>query len=180
MKLRLPSKKLIIGMLSILITAAILLSVVPSAYAEGTGPLTAIPGLGRPSNETLMRMHSKEGSWLRDMESLFTKSNQLSGAFQSLIDAEAKEGKNVTILTDALTTFDSEVTASREIHTLAGANILNLVGWKANGDVRDRLAAGISLLDGRAGLRDANFRLTTAIENLSKGFAKWRTARIRP
>jgi len=178
MKMRLSSKKIMLGMLSVLIALAILLSMAPSAYAEGSGPTTLIPGLGHPSNETLMRMHNSEGNWLREMESMFTEANQLSVSFQDLITAESAENKVVTSLSDALITFDSEVTASRQIHTLAGANILNLVGWKANGDVRDRLAAGISLLDGRAGLKDANFRLSYAITTLKKSFVQWRNARI--
>ena len=178
MKMRMPSKKLLIGMLGVLIAVAILISIAPSAYAAGSGPTTLIPGLGHPSNETLMRMHNSEGTWLRDMESMFTDANQLSVSFQALITTLSSENKVVTSLSDALVTFDSEVTASRQIHTLAGANILNLVGWKANGDVRDRLAAGISLLDGRAGLKDANFRLSFAIATLKKSFVQWRNVRI--
>ncbi len=178
MNMRLTSKIWTIGMLSVLIAVAVLLCLAPSASAEGSGPTTVIPGLGRPSNDTLIRMHNSEAGWLRDMESTFTEAGKLSSTFQGMIDALAGDNKDVTSLKSALVTFDSEVIASRAIHTRAGADILNLVGWKANGDVRDRLAAGISLLDGRAGLKDVNFRLSFAIEVLNKAFVKWRAARI--
>jgi hypothetical protein len=170
--------KFIFGMITILITAAVLLTAVPSAYAEGTGPLSPIPGLGRLPNETLIRMHNIEGNWVREQASMFYTANDLSKTFQALINAEAKKGKNVTILKDALVVFDSELTAVQEIHNLAGVVVFNLVGWKANGDVRDRQAAGQSLLEGRTTLRDANFRMTNAMAILRKSFAKWRASRI--
>ena len=96
-----------------------------------------------------------------------------------MIDAEKKKGKDVTILQTAFNVFDSELTASQEIHNLAGVVIFNLIGWKANGDVRDRQAAGQSLLEGRTTLNDANFRLTQAMSDLRKSFNKWRASRIR-
>ena len=158
MKIKIPSKKYIFGMLTILITIAVLFSTVPVAYAEGNGPLSPIPGLGRLPNETLIRMHNIEGNWVREQASLFRTANSLSKTFQTLITAEAKKGKNVTILQDAFNVFDTEVTASNEIHNLAGVVVFNLVGWKADGGVRDRQSAGQSLLEGRTTLRDANLK----------------------
>jgi hypothetical protein len=150
--------------MSVLIAIAVLLTAVPAVSAESSGPLTPIPGLGRLPN---------------DLQSLFVEANTLSGTFQTLIDAETKGKKNVVDLQDALVTFNSEVTASKEIHILAGNTIFSLVGWKATGDVRDRLAAGASLLDGRTVLKDAHFRLSNAIAILRKSFVLWRQARIR-
>jgi hypothetical protein len=167
-------------MLSALIAFAVLVTVVPAAYAEGTGPLTPIPGLGRLPNETLVHMHKKEGTWFTDQESLLTEASQLSGTFQKLIDAESKRGKNVSDLQAALATFNSELTACQQIHTLAGATIYSLVGWRADGGVKDRMAAGQSLLDGRASLKDANFRMTDAMFELRKSFALWRASHIHP
>ena len=178
MKMHLPSKKFFVGMLSVLAAIAILLTVVPAAYAEGSSPNSPIPGLGRQSNEVLIRMHKLEGGWFNDQDSLIKTADQLSGKFQTLIDAEAKAGKNVSMLQDALANFDSELAAGKEIHGLAGSQIFSLVGWKSTGDVRDRLAAGQSLLDGRAALVDANFRLTHAMPSLEKAFNLWRASRI--
>ena len=178
MKKFLQSRMFIVGVLSILIALAVLVSAVPAAYAEGNGPLTQIPGLGRPSNDTLMRMHNKEIGWLKDQESMFFVANRLLKTFQAVIDAESKAGKDVTILVEAYAVFNSELEASRQINTQAGVTILNLTGWKASGDVRDRLAAGQSILDGRVQLKDASFRLTQAIADLRKGFSKWRATRI--
>jgi hypothetical protein len=178
MKLRLPSKKFILSALSILIAIAILLTVVPAAYAEGSDPISPIPGLGRINNNTLIRMHKQEGTWYNDQETLLKQAGSLAATFQKLIDAEAKQGKNVSILQDGLATFESELTACREIHLVAGASIFSLVGFKVNGDVRDRLAAGQSLLAGHASLKDAHVRLTMAMDDLSRSFAKWRHTRI--
>jgi hypothetical protein len=178
MKMCLPSKKYFVGVLSILIVISILATVVPAAYAEGTGPLSPIVGLGRPSNDTLIRMHKLEGSWFNDQDALLKKANQLSVSFQALIDAESKAGKVVTSLQDAESVFDSEVIASTQIHAEAGAIIYSLVGWNGAGDVRDRAAAGQSLLDGRDKLKDANFRLTYAMDTLQKSFVSWRSHRI--
>ena len=179
MKMCLPSKNTMVRTMSVLITIAVLLAAVPAVSAESSGPLTPIPGLGRLPNETLVLMHKNEGTWYNDLQSLFVEANTLSGTFQTLIDAESKAKKNVLSLQDALVTFNSEVTASKEIHTLAGTTIFSLVGWKATGDVRDRLAAGASLLDGRTVLKDAHFRLSNAIEILRKSFVLWRADRIR-
>lgn len=179
MKLHLPPRKFIIGVFSTLVAIAILLSVVPAAYAEGDGPLTPIPGLGRLPNETLVRMHKTEISWYTDQEKLFKKANALSASFTDLIAAETAAQKNVTILQDALIVFNSEVIACREIHNQAGVVIFTLIGFKASGDVRDRLVAGQSLLDGRDTLKDANFRLSLAMADLRKSFNVWRHSFIR-
>jgi hypothetical protein len=96
-----------------------------------------------------------------------------------LIASETSKGKNVDGLNAALYAFETEVTASQQIHTTAGAAIFSITGFKVNGDVRDRLAAGQQLLDGHASLADAHFRLTRAMADLEKGFAKWRHDRIR-
>jgi hypothetical protein len=178
MKLRLPSKKFILSALSALIAVAILLTVAPAAYAEGDGPLTPIPGLGRVPNETLVRMHKTEISWYTDQEKLLKKANDLSVSFADLITWEETAKKNVTILQDALIVFNSELIACREIHNQAGVAIFNLIAFKANGDVWDRLVAGQSLLDGRDSLKDANFRLSQAMEDLRKSFVAWRHTRI--
>ncbi|HEY3311048.1 MAG TPA: hypothetical protein VGK00_05345 [Anaerolineales bacterium] len=178
MKLNLPSSKIYTGAFSILIVLAILLTVVPAVSAEGNGPLSAIPGLGRLPNPTLVLMHKKEGSWYNDQFDLIRKANLLSKTYQDLINAESKAGRNVSDLVDALATFDAEVTASTEIHNQAGAIIYSLIGWTVDGAVKDRLAAGQSLLDGREALRDSNFRLNNAMNILRKSFVTWRARRI--
>ena len=179
MNMRLPSKKSLTAIISAVIVVAVLAMVVPAVSAEGTGPLTPIPGLGRLSNLTLVHMHAMEGGWYNDQNALLQKGDKLDVTFQDLITTETKTGKDVSSLQDALATFNSEVTASKEIHILAGNTIFSLVGWKATGDVRDRLAAGASLLDGRTVLKDAHFRLSNAITILRKSFVLWRQARIR-
>lgn len=178
MKLRIPTKKFLLNSLSILIAIAVLLTVVPAAYAEGDTPLSPIPGLGRLPNNTLILMHKKEGGWYGDQEALLKQADKLAAAFQQLIDAESKQGKNVSILQDGLATFESEVAASREIHLVAGGLIYSLVGFKVNGDVRDRLAAGQQLLDGHASLKEAHVRLTMAMIALNHRYADWRHTRV--
>jgi hypothetical protein len=178
MKLRLPSKKFIVSTFSLLVAIAVLLAVVPAVSAEGEGPLSPIPGLGRLPNVTLVRMHKLEVSWYNDQTALLKKAEQLSAKFADLITAESKAGKDVSMLQAGLDTFNAEVAASREIHALAGTTIFTLVGFKATGDVKDRIAAGQSLLDGRDTLKDANFRLIKAMFDLRKSFSKWRQHRI--
>lgn len=178
MKLRLPSNKIILSAIGLLIALAVLLTVVPAAYAESNGPLTPIPGLGRLPNETLVRMHQKEVNWYNDQEDLFKKANSLAEKFQALVTAEAAAQKDVTILQETLTTFQNEIGACREIHNVAGASIFSLAGFGSNGQVKDRLAAGQALIDGRTSLKESHFRLQKAIDDLSKGFAKWRHTRI--
>jgi len=178
MKLSLPSKKFILSSFSLLVAIAILLTVVPTVYAEGEGPLTPIPGLGRLPNATLVRMHKLEISWYNDQTALLKKSEQLAAKFADLIKSEASEGKDITILQTALDTFNVEVTASREIHAVAATAIFTAVGYRADGGVKDRLVAGQSLLDGRDSLKEANFRLMQAIADLKKSFVKWRHYRV--
>ena len=177
MNMHLPSKKFFVGMFSILAAIAILFTIVPAAYAESS-PDTAIPGLGRIPNDALIRMHKQEGGWFNDQDALLKEANQLSANFQTVIDAEAKANKNVSLLQDALATFDAELSAGKDIHGQAGNIIFSLVGWRSTGDVKDRLAAGQSLLDGRAALQDANFRLTRAMPALERAFNMWRATRI--
>ena len=83
------------------------------------------------------------------------------------------------MLQDALATFDGELAAGKEIHGQAGGIIYSLVGWHSTGEVKDRQAAGQSLLDGRAALQDANFRLTRAMPALERAFNMWRASRIK-
>ena len=61
---------------------------------------------------------------------------------------------------------------------MAGASIFSLVGFKVNGDVRDRLAAGQLLLDGHASLKEAHVRLEVAMTALHHSYASWRHDRI--
>lgn len=178
MKLRLPSKKFIVSSFSLIVAIAVLLTIVPAVSAEGEGPFTPIPGLGRLPNITLTRMHKLEISWYTDQEDLFKQANSLSTDFTDLITAESKAGKNVDILQTALDTFSAELTACREIHLAAGTAIFTSVGFRDSGDVKDRLAAGQSILNGRDGLKDANFRLSQAMYDLHKSFTKWRQSRI--
>lgn len=180
MKFNQPTQKTHIGIINILIVLAILFAVVPAVFAEGSGPLTAIPGLGKVPNATLIRMHNTEGNWVREQESLFQTANELSKSWLKLIAAEKKSGKDVTILQAAFDIFDNELTASREIHIQAGVVVFNLIGWKASGEVRDRQAAGQSILDGRTYLNDAKFRLINAMADLRKSFNKWRASRVGP
>jgi hypothetical protein len=178
MKLSLPSKKLIVSAFSVLMVIAILLTVVPAVSAEGEGPLSPIPGLGRLPNVTLVRMHKQEASWFNDQEALFKKANLLASKYAALITEVTKSGANPAILQEGLDTFNAEIAASREIHATAGAAIFSLPAFKVNGDVRDRIAAGQSLLDGRDALKDAHFRLIKAMVDLRKNFAKWRHDRV--
>jgi len=179
MKLRLSLKKLIVSSLSLLMAIAVLLTIVPAVAAEGEGPFTAIPGLGRLPNATLVRMHKLEVSWYNDQSSLLKKADQLAATFTDLIKAESSANKDVTILQTALDTFNAEVAASREIHLVAGTAIFNGVAFNASGDlIKDRLVAGQSLLNGRDSLKDANFRLIKAMADLRKSFGKWRHDRV--
>jgi len=179
MKLHLPSKKFIVSSFSLLVAIAVLLTVVPAVYAEGEGPLTPIPGLGRVPNATLVRMHKQEIGWYNDQEALLRQTRVLSSRFTDLIAAQASMGRDTGGLQAGLATFEAEVTASREIHLVAGTAIFNLIAFKESGNVGDRLAAGQSLLDGRTSLKEANFRLTRAMADLRKSFDKWRHSRLR-
>jgi len=178
MQRRLPSKKILFGLLSALVAIALLVSVIPAMAAGAGDENTPIPGMGRVPNPTLVRMHNKLGSWFNDQEDLLREADGLSQNFQALIDVHQKAGKNVTILENGLATFEAEVAASREIHLVAGAAIFSTAGFKVNGDVRDRLVAGQQLLDGHASLKDAHFRLAQAIHDLRKTFTNWRHTRV--
>jgi hypothetical protein len=179
MKLHLPSKKFIVSSFSLLVAIAVLLTVVSAVYAEGEGPLTPIPGLGRVPNETLVRMHKQEVAWYNDQEALFKMANTVSAKLGDLIAREASAKKDVSIMQACLDTFNGELTSSREIHAVAGTAIFTLVGFRASGDVYNRLPAGQSILDGRESLREANFRMIDAMNVARKCFDKWRHDRIR-
>ena len=179
MNMRLPSKKSLAGIISAVIVIAVLAMVVPAVSAEGTGPLTPIPGLGRLSNLTLVHMHTMESGWYNDQNALLQKADKLDVSFQALITTETKTGKDVSSLQDALATYENELTASKAIHAQAAVIIFGLAGWKGgNGDVKDRLAAGQSLLDGRDALADANFRLNNGMKVLEKSFVTYRAKYI--
>lgn len=178
MKLAKPSKKLIVSSFSLLVVLALLLAVIPtvSVSAGDEGPFTPIPGLGRPSNLTLIRMHKQIGGWYSDQEALIKKADKLVAIYQDLITANAKQ-EHVDILIAGLATFNAELEAVRQIHLVAGASIYSLTGFKSNGDVKDRLAAGLQLQDGLASLREANHRLAAAMHDLRKSFVNYRRAR---
>jgi hypothetical protein len=178
MKMRLPSKKFIIGMLSIMIVIAVLFTVAPAVSAEGFSPDSPIPGLGRLPDATLMHMHVTERGWYTDQDSLIQKANALAKTFQTLIDAETKAGKDVADLQDALANYNNELIAAAQIHANAANIIFDLAAWKGNGDIYDRMLAGQSLQDGRATIQDANFRLTNGMFILQKSFTLWRAQHI--
>jgi len=178
MKLPKPSKQFIFSSFSLLVALALLLAVIPTASvaAGDEGPLSPIPGMGRPNNATLIRMHKQIAGWYGDQEALIKKAERLSVVYQDLITANQKQ-QHVDILIGGLATFNAELEAVRQIHLVAGASIYSLAGFKSNGDVKDRLAAGQQLQDGLASLRDANHRLTIAMHDLRKSFVEFRRAR---
>lgn len=173
------SKQFLFGIFSVIVVVAVLFTVVPAVNAESEGPLTPIPGMGRVPNATLVRMHKSEGTWFNEQATLLRKATSMATDFQKLIDAQSAQGRDVSGLQAALVAFENELGAVREIHALAGATIFSLTGWKEDGGVRDRIAAGQSLLEGRDILKDSNFRLNLAIEDLRKGLVHWKAARIK-
>lgn len=176
---KMKSKQFLIGIFSVVIVVAVLFTIVPAANAGSEGPLTPIPGMGRVPNATLVRMHKSEGTWYNEQAAMLRKATSMSTDFQKLIDAQSALGRDVSGLDAALATFNNELVAVREIHALAGSTIFSLTGWKEDGSVRDRIAAGQSLLEGRDVLKDSNHRLNQALEDLRKGFVHWKAARIK-
>jgi hypothetical protein len=178
MKLKLPSRKFIVGILSVFIALAVAWTLIPTASvsAGDEGPLTPIPGLGRPSNLVLIRMHKQLGGWYNDQDALIKKADQLAQRYDELVTASAAQ-QHADILQEGLGTFKAEVEAVRQIHLVAAGSIYSLTGFKSNGDVRDRLAAGIQIQDGLASLREANHRLDEAMRQLRKNFAQYLHAR---
>ena len=172
-KIEFPANKIIAGIFSLLVVLAVLMSVVP-AFAEGSGPMTVIPGLGRISNPTLTRMHQSEIGWFNDQAALFQEADQLTATFQSLIDAQDKKKHDTTVLKVALNDYENKLVSARLAQTGGASIIFSLDGFKVDGSVRDPLAAGQTVLDGRVALNDVRVRLNSAMDTLSTSFKKWR------
>jgi hypothetical protein len=169
----LKSPKFMLFFASLLVVISLLALPIAAAYAEGTGPVPPISGLGRVPNATLRRMLLRERTWMANQGTVFKDANKLSISFQLLINHEKTKGKDVTDLQIAMNNFDAELLVADGIYKNAIKVLVANSGFDGSFNVTDRAAAGVTFLTARGHLRDAHFRLVTAMDNLRRTYKRW-------
>lgn len=179
MNIKSMTQKIIMALVGLALAFSVMVVPISTASAKDEGPVYNIPGLGKVKKATLKRLMVSERVWFNSQYAVVRDAYQLSKAFKAFIDVEAKRGRDTTDLQTAVNAFDVEIEVARSIHSQAGSILGRNAGFNASGDVIDPQLAGATFVGARDTLRDAHFRMITAMDGLERIYKHWRTRFIR-
>lgn len=180
MKLNFPLQKIVMALIALAVAFTVMVFPVSTASAEKEKPPSPIPGLGRIPDATLTRILFREKASYDSINIVVRDAYQLAKNFQKFITTESKRGRDVSELDAALVAFNTEIEISRTIHAESGRLLgLNSGFHDVSYAVLNRQDAGATILGVRDTLRDAHFRMRTAIQDLERVYKHWRGKFIR-
>ena len=122
-----------------------------------------------PVEEALTRAYKAEQQWLNNQQQAINKAE-----VQQVIDKAAAAGLDVTALQNALAVFNSSMADVKAGHQTA-ANILAAHnGFDNDGNVTDRQAARVTVLDAKQALWRAHVTMTQAVSDLYRAVKEWK------
>ena len=127
-------------------------------------------------NQALEKAYAKLNEWLAQQEANLGKADTAAGKVQELITKASANGRDVSDLEAALSSFNSRIAAAKVDHQSAAAVLGSHAGFDGSGKVTDRAAARQTLQDGRNSLDSAKDKLVAASEQLKDALRKWRQA----
>ena len=127
-----------------------------------------------PVEEALTRAYKAEQQWLNNQQQAINKADQPAAEVQQVIDKAAAAGLDVTALQNALAVFNSSMADVKAGHQTA-ANILAAHnGFDNDGNVIDRQAARVTVLDAKQALWRAHVTMTQAVSDLYRAVKEWK------
>lgn len=164
-----PMRKLNL-FLSVFLLASFLASALSFAFPTQAFAL----GEANAAGEALTKAFKAEQRWLSNQAQAITKSDQAAAEIQQLIEKAAAEGLDVSLLQNALATFNSEMLTVKSGHQTAADILAAHNGFDADGNVTDQQSARVTVLDARQALWKAHVTLSQAARNLHQAAREWR------
>jgi hypothetical protein len=158
--------------LSMLVIASLLVSGLFMAFPSNV----LAKGLQGPIDDALTQAFKAEGKWLTDQQQAINKADQAATQVQQLIDKGAKAGLDVTILQNALATFNNSMVNVKSGYQSATDTLANHNGFDNDGNVTDRQAARVTVLDAKQSLWKTHVSMTQAARDLSQAARDWKKA----
>lgn len=175
MSKKLNFKTLFGPLMAFVMVLSMLLATATPAFADDTDPPKALPGLGKMSNEDLIKMYKRLRSWYEDQAYVIRASYDLAAQFQTVIDYyKGTKKRDVTRLEVALSVFYDEINAAEAARVNTNNIFLRNAGFNGYFNVLDRQLAGQTVLDARTNLRGTHQNLLRAVLELSRSFHSWR------
>lgn len=154
-------------------------SSVSPAFAEKPAPVKPIPGLGKLTDEQLRTIWLKKRAWYDSQSKVIVDAYKTADAFQSLIDVEAKKGRDITALDAALTQFYGAITAAEAARVETNNIFTHNAGFNGFFVVLDRNLAGQSIIDAHNSLKSVHIGLVVATMDFKHAYSAWRSRYIR-
>lgn len=159
---------------SLLVIASLLVSGLSMAIPSNAMALKSAD----PVEEALTRAYQAEQQWLNNQQQAINKADQAAVEVQQVIDKAIEAGLDVTMLQNALAAFNSSMAVVKSEHQTA-ANILAAHnGFDIDGNVTDRQAARITVLDTKQALWRAHVTMTQAVSDLYRAVKEWRVVTL--
>jgi hypothetical protein len=173
MKLNSLTMKVLGAVLTLVLIATLFSIPTTTAYADDPYLDVNIPTSGGMTNKDLEAMYKHEITWLLSQDQVFKDSFELETDFQALIKLQVKRHGEAPFLDVALGSFDTTMVAAQSVQLAAAKVIGTGWGFDAQGHVYNHDAALQTVINARYSLRDAHYRMLTAIHLLHRSYAEW-------
>jgi hypothetical protein len=158
---------------------AVSLSAVSPVFAGTPEPAKPVPGLGKVTDSELRAIWLKKRAWYDNQATVIRDANRTAAAFQSLIDVEAKKGRDVYALEVALSNFYTAIATAESARANANVIFTSNPGFNGFYTVVDRNLAGQSILDVHASLKSVHLTLFLATREFRAAYSTWKARYIR-
>ncbi len=140
-------------------------------------PVLAMPAQNS-ADEALTRAYKAEQQWLNSQQQAIQKADQAAVQVQQVMDKALEAGLDVTALQNALGQFNSAISTVKTGHQSAAEQLSIHAGFDADGNVIDRQAARITVLDAKQALWKAHVSLSQAVRDLYRAVSEWKQATL--
>ena len=170
------------AVLAALVTVSSLAFAPAAVYAQDGGPTTQKTPLAGADDKGEKRNVNLERAYAREQARLLTQGNhfsQAAGAASKLgqfIEKARANGRDVSGLESALSTFNTQIAAARLGYEQAKSILAAHNGFDSNGKVTDPAAAKTTVESAHKSLTDAHVGLRQAGADLRAAVRAWREA----
>jgi len=160
--------------LSLLVLASLLVGGLSLALPANALAL----GASNTADEALTKAYQTEQKWLNEQQQAINKADQAAAQVQQVADKAAQAGLDVTALQNALATFNGALAEVKSGHQTASDLLAAHNGFDGEGNVTDRQAARVTVLDAKQALWKAHVSLSQAVRNLYQAVREWKQATL--
>lgn len=158
----------------VLCVAAISFSAVSPALANTPEPARPVPGLGKMTDTEIRNTWLKKRAWYDDQTTVIRDAYRTADTFQSLIDFQAKRGRDVYALEVALSNFYGAIRDAEQARVNANVIFTSNPGFNGFYTVLDRNLAGQSIIDVHDSLKSVHFILFFGVRDFRTAYGAWR------